>query len=82
MCQKFDLTEADRELLDQVLAARADLADRLTDLDDTLADTVIGLDSIDHLKPKDFYNSIRKVTLMQVNVLIENMFNLVKLNIN
>ncbi|XP_075222961.1 mitochondrial ribosome recycling factor 2 isoform X2 [Lycorma delicatula] len=65
VCERIKLTKSDGVLYDKTMTARAELVDRLTDLDDILADTVINLDSIDNIESKDLNNAIRRVTLMQ-----------------
>uniref|UniRef100_A0A1B6EU19 Tr-type G domain-containing protein n=1 Tax=Cuerna arida TaxID=1464854 RepID=A0A1B6EU19_9HEMI len=64
------LTPEDNRLWEESVAARERLTDSLTDLDSSLADQVIALDSLQEVTSADLMAAVRRVTLSQSGVAV------------
>lgn len=62
------LTEKDGSLWHQAKEAREHLTDALSDLDNSLAETVIALESLDNVSHQHLSEALRRVCIKQVSL--------------
>jgi len=60
--------ESDREIWVEASDQRANLLDKMADLDDSLANLIIERESLQKIKPVEMNQALRRITLARVSL--------------